>query len=279
MESYVLPERPSGLKKAMALAGVPRSLQALTHLAGARHRGLGLPSRSSHRESTHTFLRATPPPNSLARYSAGDWTAFIILHITSPSRPSITISAQGRRLGSYHVPGVQTEGTSALRHKLAKQETNSTLLQTSHYYTKFQESSSAFVCIEDSEHIKKSPAFSQPCNLGRSIIVRAAVSALLCTPKRQEFIQTSTPPPHMHSHLCMWQNHHLGWFKRLLRFSDSFSSLSCCQTKSVSKAMYSQNRHTSCSYLSLQNVTSGTSTTEWLEKPGIIVRQSFLMQE
>lgn len=128
MESYVLPERPSGLKKAMALAGVPRSLQALTHLAGARHRGLGLPSRSSHRESTHTFLRATPPPNSLARYSAGDWTAFIILHITSPSRPSITISAQGRRLGSYHVPGVQTEGTSALRHKLAKQKTNFTLL-------------------------------------------------------------------------------------------------------------------------------------------------------
>lgn len=29
MESYVLPERPSGLKKAMVWAGVPRSLQAL----------------------------------------------------------------------------------------------------------------------------------------------------------------------------------------------------------------------------------------------------------
>lgn len=65
MESYVLPERPSGLKKTMVWAQVPHSLQALTHLAGARHRGLGLPSSWSHRESTHTLLRATPQPNSL----------------------------------------------------------------------------------------------------------------------------------------------------------------------------------------------------------------------
>lgn len=116
MESYVLPERPSGLKKAMVRAQVPHSLQALTRLAGARHRGLGLPSSWSHRESTHTLLRATPQPNSL--HTQCWW-----LDCFHNPTYNLPISAECHHLGSGEKPpkqqaGVHTNTNSPTSHAL-----------------------------------------------------------------------------------------------------------------------------------------------------------------